>query len=170
MNESLDSPFALAKRLGEDLNPGQQAICMRFVAGEDAKMDLVDTDEGLQALAICALWRMMSNKGSRVTVTATSRDRADYFMDYLENITVARDAEMQARTNWPRWNVMKYQDGGEIRYVSPRPAFLDEMPSDKHVQTLIVLGSGSSTTGAQPMLRGCEALMDIGRRKVVRVW
>lgn len=174
---SLDSPETLAFRLGLALSPTQSLIAERFQSSGHGQMDCSEagidpkSDDSLKILAVCALWRLMANPGSKCTVVSSDQGKARKFMDFLERLTVTIDPGLEATVSWPRWNVMRMhgQAGYEIRYVSTACS-VDELAQTGRPQTVVVLEARSSTPRFHDMVAAVARATDLPGCKVVRLW
>jgi hypothetical protein len=170
---SLESPLLLAQRLGADAEGAQRDVMERFAAFGDDYLEVAGDEDQIaqRAVALSALWRLLNFPGSGVVVTSPTRRDVEPFMAFLERVTQSYDAAMQSQTAWPRWNVMRVHGKHDwtLRYVSPVPAYVDEIARDK-VMTVIALGARSSSPAWMTMDRKLDELRGLEGLKLVRVW
>jgi len=171
MMASLRSPEDLSERLGLRPNSHQRELMHRFYEDEDplqvAEKPSANTTN---AVALCALWRLLRVEGSKCIVIASSRDLEKRFLDFMRGVTTTIDPALTSVTRWSGSRSMKLgnQPGSEMRMVSCRPEWLQGLGSE--ATTFIVLGARSS----EPKF--CETLAvvnsyrgDEGARHIV-VW
>jgi len=166
---SIDSPQALAHRLGLRLDDSQRELIDRLVNSAKWPVDAAGDEEQVaqRAAALYALWFLLYNPHSEVLITSPSRRDAERVISWLENVTQTVDAAMQAQTSWPTWNQMLVhgRESWRLRYVSPVPAYFDEIDPTKQVLVL-ALNVRSSSPKWAPMVQRLESLP----ARVVRVW
>lgn len=147
MSDSLRSPHDLAARLGLIPNTSQGLILDRFAAGEEPlKLIEVRDENTVKAVALCALWRLLSVQGSACNIISSSRRMSAEFMEFLHKITTSIDPALTSVCDWTRWNVLQVgvDVGYQLRLVSNNPKWVSKPPMG--VTTLVILGAASSST------------------------
>jgi len=145
MMASLRSPEDLSERLGLRPSPYQLELMHRFYEGENP-LEVVEipSQRTTEALALCALWRLLRIEGSRVLVIAANRDLESRFMGFLHTVTTQIDPALASVCRWTSNKVLKIGDaaGYELRFMSNQPAWAAGI-HDPSLLT-VVLGARSS--------------------------
>lgn len=166
---SIDSPMALAHRLGLCMDEEQRELIDRLVNTAKWPVDVAgDADQVAQrAVALYALWFLLHHPNSEVVITSPSRRDAEPVLSWLESVTQTVDAAVQAQTSWPTWNRMLIhgRETWRLRYVSPVPAYFDEIRPES-LALVLALNARSSGSKWAPMVQHLETVP----ARVVRVW
>ena len=145
MMASLRSPEDLSERLGLRPSTYQLELMQRFYEGADP-LEVVEIPHlrTIEALALCALWRLLRVEGSRVLVISSSRDLESRFMSFLRTVTTQIDPALTSVCRWKNSKVLKIGDaaGHELRFMSNQPAWAVGI-HDPSLLT-VVLGARSS--------------------------
>lgn len=145
MMASLRSPEELCHRLGLRPTLAQRELMSRFYEDEDPlQVTEVPSEQTTNAVALCALWRLLLVPGSRCIVIAANRDLEGRFLKFMQSITTTIDPALTSVCKWSSSKVLKIGDtaGYEMRFVSNRPEWLQGLPSE--ATTFVVLGARSS--------------------------
>jgi hypothetical protein len=145
MMASLRSPMDLSDRLGLRPSTYQLDLMQRFYDGvEPLEVTEIPAQRTTEALALCALWRLLRIEGSRVLVIASNRDLESRFMGFLHTVTTQIDPALTSVCRWPSSKVLKIGDaaGHELRFMSNHPQWAAGI-HDPSLLT-VVLGARSS--------------------------
>jgi len=145
MMASLRSPMDLSDRLGLRPTTYQLDLMQRFYNGvEPLEVTEIPAQRTTEALAVCALWRLLRIEGSRVIVIAANRDLESRFMGFLHAVTTQIDPALTSVCRWTSNKVLKIGDaaGHELRFMSNHPAWAQGV-HDSSLLT-VVLGARSS--------------------------
>lgn len=145
MMASLRSPMDLSDRLGLRPSTYQLDLMQRFYDGvEPLEVTEIPAQRTTEALALCALWRLLRIEGSRVLVIAANRDLESRFMGFLHTVTTQIDPALTSVCRWPSNKVLKIGDaaGHELRFMSNQPSWVQGI-HDPSLLT-VVLGARSS--------------------------
>lgn len=106
----------------------------------------IPAESTTHAVAICALWRLLREDGSKVIVISSNRDLESRFMGFLYKITTGTDPALTSVCKWPNSKVLQIGDaaGHELRYYSSKPKFFGHV--DDPIVTWVILGARSSET------------------------
>jgi hypothetical protein len=142
---SLRSPEDLSERLGLRPSLYQLELMQRFYKGEDP-FEVVEEParRTTEAIALCALWRLLRVEGSQVLVVSSSRDLESRFMGFLHTVTTTIDPALTSVCRWTSNKVLRIGDvaGHELRFMSNRPGWAQGI-HDPSLLT-VVLGARSS--------------------------
>lgn len=153
MMASLRSPADLSERLGLRPSLYQLELMHRFYEGANPlEVTEIPAQRTTEALAMCALWRLLRVEGSRVLVIASNRDLESRFMGFLHTITTTIDPALTSVCRWSSSKCLRIGDaaGHELRFMSNNPAWAAGI-HDPSLLT-VVLGARSSDP------RFCETL------------
>jgi len=145
MMSSLRSPEDLSHRLGLRPTAEQAELMHRFYEDEDPLQIVeVPSQQTTNAVALCALWRLLRVEGSKCIVIAANRDLEGRFMKFMRDITTTIDPALTSVCKWTGSKSMKLGDqaGHELRMVSNRPEWLQGLGGE--AITFVVLGARSS--------------------------
>jgi len=145
MMSSLRSPEDLSHRLGLRPTGSQLELMHRFYEDEDPLHVVeVPSAQTTNAVALCALWRLLRVEGSKCIVIAANRDLEKRFMEFMRAITTTIDPALTSVCKWVGSKTLKLGDqaGHELRMVSNRPEWLQGLHGN--AITFVVLGARSS--------------------------
>jgi len=169
--DSLRSPMDLCERLGLRPMAAQLSIMRRFYEGENPlQAPEVPNEKTVNAVAVCALWRLLSIPGSRCVVIGSSRDLEGRFMGILHEITTKVDPILASVCRWTNKRTLKVGDaaGHELRFVSNVPEWLRCM--EEGPTTYVVLGARSSDTNFVDASRIIESYDGLRGARHIIVW
>lgn len=142
---SLRSPEDLSHRLGLRPTAAQAELMHRFYEDEDP-LQVVEkpSEQTTNAVALCALWRLLRVEGSKCIVIAANRDLEGRFMKFMRDVTTTIDPALTSVCKWTSSKSMKLGDqaGHELRMVSNRPEWLQGLGGE--ATTFVILGARSS--------------------------
>ena len=145
MMTSLRSPEDLAHRLGLRPTASQAELMHRFYEDEDPlQVTEVPSAQTTNAVALCALWRLLRVEGSKCIVIAANRDLEKRFMEFMRAVTTTIDPALTSVCKWVGSKTLKLGDqaGHELRMVSNRPEWLQGLHAE--AVTFVILGARSS--------------------------
>ena len=145
MMASLRSPMDLSDRLGLRPSAYQLDLMQRFYDGvEPLEVTEIQAQRTTEALAVCALWRLLRIEGSRCIVISSNRDLESRFMGFLYTVTTQIDPALTSVCRWTNNKVLKIGEaaGHELRFMSNTPAWAAGI-HDPSLLT-VVLGARSS--------------------------
>lgn len=146
MMTSLRSPEDLSHRLGLRPTESQAELMHRFYEDEDPLQVVeVPSQQTTNAVALCALWRLLRVEGSRCIVIAANRDLEGRFLKFVRDITTTIDPALTSVCKWTNGRTMRLGDhaGHELRMLSNIPEWLQGLHGPT---TFVVLGAKSSET------------------------
>lgn len=142
---SLHSPLDLCDRLGLRPSPTQTQLLTDFYENVDPlHAREVPAERTTNTIAVCALWRLLREDGSKVIVISSNRHLESLFMDFLRKLTTEIDPALTSVCNWPHPRVLQIGNaaGHELRLYSNKPNFFKKVPDS--VVTWVILGARSS--------------------------
>lgn len=171
MMTSLRSPMDLCDRLGLRPTTEQLDLMERFYHDEQPlEVTEVPAQQTTNAVAVCALWRLLLIPGSSCIVIAANRDLQSRFMGFMHDITTTIDPALSSVCRWSGSKTLKIGDsaGYELRFMSNKPAWAQGIHGD--AITYVILGARSSEPNFVETMRALDANRnDEGARHIV-VW
>jgi len=144
MEVSLESPLALCERLG--LRPTIiQELMLKKLADQPSIFDtnVGNMFQGVKAVVVYALWRMLIHPDSRCTVISSNDRLAGRFTTFMRSVTMEVDPALASVCTWSGWNAMGIgnREGG-MRLTKNNPACVQGFHCPQH--TVVILGAGST--------------------------
>lgn len=174
----------------------EQAHLMRTVAGSQGLADgqILSTrpDAGcegeladgrgvrgaaLRAVLMTVLWRVLSIPGSRATLLAppkpghvTATEIGDLAMAFLAEVCRAQDPVLTAISRLPHWNCLQFgsEAGWEIRMIPALAPIAAE--AAQRSLTAVILDAGSDAEGFVEAQKELQAVAEVPRGLVLRLW
>lgn len=168
---SLRSPEDLAERLGLRPTEYQRELMHNFYEGvEPLEVLEVPAQRTTEAVALCALWRLLRIDGSRCVVIAANRDLEKRFMGFLHNVTSTIDPALTSVCRWPSSKRLKIGDaeGHELRFMSNRPEWAQGI-HDEALMT-VVLGARSSEPHFVETMRVLRSVQTGANSRQIIMW
>ena len=168
---SLRSPEDLSHRLGLRPTSDQAELMHRFYEDEDPlQVTEVPSQQTTNAVALCALWRLLRVEGSRCVVIAANRDLEKRFLEFMRAVTTTIDPALTSVCKWTSAKSLQVGDhaGHELRVVSNRPEWLQGLGGE--AVTFVVLGARSSDTAFNEALQVVDTYRKAEGARHIIMW
>lgn len=167
----MQSALNLCDKLHLTPNPVQLGIIRDFY-GSTKLLETFDNEQrdGTRAVAICAIWRILSVPGSSALIVTPSQDDSVYFMRFLEAVTKRCNLELAEISGFPSWNLLRFggQPGWEMRILSNVPELI--VPRAPRALVSVALNVKNSDPTYVEARMALEAHSTHPANTLIRVW
>lgn len=167
----MHSPRSLCDKLGLTPTAVQHVVFGRL---EDCPKRVEFLGDGrnevARAVAIFALWRIISISGALGIVLTPTQALSSDFMQFMEAVTKRCNPELAEVSGFPRWNVLQIggRAGWELRVMPNKAPLIVERAPQSVVS--VVLEAGNSSPAFVESVKALEEHSTHEKNSLILVW